>query len=161
MRKVLFDPHRRLLGLAGAVLASLLALGGFSGVAARSRVEPLDITTARGRFLFHVEIADTDAGREKGLMFRKSLAPDRGMLFDFKTPRPVAFWMKNTLIPLDMLFIDTQGRVLSIARDAKPMSETPIPSGGEVLGVLEVAGGRAAEIGAEPGDRVDERLFRH
>jgi hypothetical protein len=92
-------------------------------------------------------------------MFRKHLAGDRGMLFDFKTPQPVAFWMKNTLIPLDMLFIAPDGRVISIARQATPMSETPIPSGGDVLAVLEIRGGRAAEVGVKPGDRVRERIF--
>ncbi len=120
-------------------------------------VEPLDITTARGAFHFKVEVADTAAAREQGLMFRKSLAPDRGMLFDFKSAQPVAFWMKNTLIPLDMLFVGPDGHIISIARDAAPMSETPIPSGGDALVVIELAGGRAAEIGAEPGDLVRER----
>jgi uncharacterized membrane protein (UPF0127 family) len=122
-------------------------------------VEPLDVTTTRGAFHFKVEIADTAATRERGLMFRKSLAADRGMLFDFKMSGPVAFWMKNTLIPLDMLFIAADGHIVSIARKAVPMSETPIPSGGDVLGVLEIRGGRAAEIGAEPGDVVTERRF--
>jgi uncharacterized membrane protein (UPF0127 family) len=81
------------------------------------------------------------------------------MLVDFKHPATVAFWMKNTLIPLDMLFITSDGRVEAIARNAAPMSEAPIPSGGPILGVLEIAGGRAAEIGAEPGDKVQERMF--
>ncbi len=124
-------------------------------------IEPLDITTARGAFHFKVEIADTDATRERGLMFRKALARDRGMLFDFKTPRPVAFWMKNTLIPLDMLFVGADGRIVSIARDAAPMSETPIPSGADAQVVIELPGGRAAEIGAEPGDLVRERRLSH
>lgn len=128
-------------------------------MAAGLRVEPLDIVTAHGVRRFKVEIADTDATRERGLMFRTSMAPDRGMLFDFKSPREVAFWMKNTLIPLDMLFISADGHVISIARNAVPMSEIPIPSGGAVLGVLELRGGRAAEIGAESGDRVRERIF--
>ena len=81
------------------------------------------------------------------------------MLFDFKHAMPVAFWMKNTLIPLDMLFITSDGRILSIAHDAVPMSETPLTSGGPVLGVLEIPGGRAAAIGAAPGDRVKDRIF--
>jgi uncharacterized membrane protein (UPF0127 family) len=121
--------------------------------------ETLAVVTHHGTRRFEVEVADTDAAREYGLMYRKSLAPNRGMLFDFKSPQPVAFWMKNTLIPLDMLFIASDGRVISIARNATPMSETPIPSGGDVLGVLEIRGGRAAEIGVEPGDRVVERIF--
>jgi uncharacterized membrane protein (UPF0127 family) len=124
-------------------------------------VESLDIQTAKGSFNFKVEVADTDATRERGLMFRKSLAGNRGMLFDFKTAQPVAFWMKNTLIPLDMLFIAPDGHIISIARDAAPMSETPIPSGGDTLAVVELAGGRAAQIGAEPGDMVHERRIHH
>ncbi|MHB8527960.1 MAG: DUF192 domain-containing protein [Caulobacteraceae bacterium] len=123
-------------------------------------VAPLAVATARGVFRFKVEVADTDRTRERGLMFRKSLAADRGMLFDFKSPRQVAFWMKNTLIPLDMLFIGADGRIVSIANNAAPLSETPIASGGEVLGVLELRGGRAAEIGAAPGDQVRNRIFR-
>ena len=122
-------------------------------------VESLDAFTHQGVRHFQVEIADTDAARERGLMFRKRLGPDRGMLFDFKIPQPVSFWMKNTLIPLDMVFISADGRVISIARNAPPLSETPIPSGGDVLGVLELRGGRAQEIGLEPGDRIRERIF--
>ncbi len=145
-----------------AVASLILAIALTSGVAAKGlAVQSLDMVTARGVFHFKVEVADNDATREKGLMFRKSLAADRGMLFDFKVPRLVAFWMKNTLIPLDLLFIAADGHVVSIARDAVPLSELPIPSGGEVLGVLELRGGRAAEIGAQPGDTVRERIFHH
>ena len=152
----------RSLALAAAVAVTLAVIGApVAACAGALRVEPLTIHTARGPVRFQVEIADTDATRERGLMFRKSLAPDRGMLFDFHEPRLVAFWMKNTLIPLDMLFIDKGGVVVSIAREATPMSETPIPSGAPVVGVLEIAGGGAAAIGAEPGDKVDERIFGH
>jgi uncharacterized membrane protein (UPF0127 family) len=152
--KILFQSARAFL-----VCAFFAAcLPAFAGVTAKGLpVEALDVVTARGAFHFKVEIADTPATREQGLMFRKSLAPDRGMLFDFKTAQPVAFWMKNTLIPLDMLFVGPDGRIVSIARGAAPMSETPIPSGGDALLVIELAGGRAAEIGAEPGDVVNER----
>jgi uncharacterized membrane protein (UPF0127 family) len=137
---------------------ALTCLASAAGASAKALpVEPLDIVTARGAYHFKVEIADTDQTREQGLMFRKAMARDRGMLFDFKTAQPVAFWMKNTLIPLDMLFVGADGRIVSIARDAAPMSETPIPSGGDALVVIELAGGRAAEIGAEPGDLVRER----
>jgi uncharacterized protein len=153
-------PARRRVMLAAACLA--LATVVASGVAGKGlKVEPLDIVTAHGVFHFKVEVADNDATRERGLMFRKTLAADRGMLFDFKAPKYVAFWMKNTLIPLDMLFIAADGHIVSIARDAVPMSEVPIPSGGEALGVLELRGGRAAEIDAQPGDRVRERIFHH
>lgn len=122
--------------------------------------EVLEAVTPSGRTRFFVEIADTDAEREKGLMFRKEVPADRGMLFDFKTPREVAFWMKNTLIPLDIIYIRTDGTVLSIARNTTPLSEAPIPSGGPVVGVLELAGGRAGEIGLMPGDRIEHRIFK-
>ena len=122
--------------------------------------EVLEAVTPAGRTRFFVEIADNDAEREKGLMFREELAPDRGMLFDFKTPREVAFWMKNTLIPLDIIYIKPDGVVLSIARNTTPLSERPVPSGGPVVGVLELAGGRSAEIGLMPGDRIEHRIFK-
>jgi len=123
------------------------------------KVEPLEVVTASGVHRFRVEIADTDAARKRGLMMRASLAPDRGMLFDFRTPRPVAFWMKDTLIPLDMLFIAADGHIISIASNAVPKSEVPIASGGAARAVLEIAGGQAAKMGASPGDRVRQRIF--
>jgi uncharacterized membrane protein (UPF0127 family) len=141
------------------LFAALLAFAPARAEGPGLKTEPLAIVTHQGVRRFTVEIADTDATREQGLMFRKHLADDRGMLFDFKTPQSVAFWMKNTLIPLDMLFIAPDGRVVSIARQATPMSEAPIPSGGDVLAVLEIRGGRAAEIGVQPGDLVRERIF--
>ena len=122
--------------------------------------EVLEAVTPSGRTRFFVEVADDDAERERGLMFRKSMAPDRGMLFDFHTPREVAFWMRNTLIPLDIIYIKADGTVLSIARNTTPLSEAPIPSGGPTLGVLELAGGRSAEIGLMPGDRIEHRIFK-
>ncbi|MCC7266639.1 MAG: DUF192 domain-containing protein, partial [Caulobacteraceae bacterium] len=122
-------------------------------------LQPLEIVTAKGRHAFQVEFVDNDETRARGLMFRKSLAPDRGMLFDFKTERPVAFWMKNTLIPLDMIFVRADGRILSIARNTTPLSEAPVPAGGPVRAVLEIPGGRAAQLGVLPGDRVLHRIF--
>jgi len=152
----------------GAILRSLLlvlsmavclAAPATGAAEPRLKLRPLDIVTAHGVAHFTVEVADTPKTREHGLMFRKSLAPDRGMLFDFKTPHPVTFWMKNTLIPLDMIFIGPDGRIVSIARNAEPLSETNIPSGGTVLGVLEIIGGRADQIGAAPGDKVRNAIF--
>lgn len=122
-------------------------------------LEPLTIETARGPVAFKVEIADTDAERQRGLMFRTTLPPDRGMLFDFGSAAPRAFWMKNTYIPLDILYIDADGRVIWIAAMTEPFSEEPIPSHGKALGVLEIAGGRAAELGIDIGDRVRHRIF--
>jgi hypothetical protein len=84
------------------------------------------------------------------------------MLFDFGREQPdTAFWMRNTLIPLDIIYIRRDGIVRSIARNARPLDETPLPAGGSTLGVLELAGGRAAEIGLRPGDRVDFPIFRN
>lgn len=145
--------------LLGLSMALCLAVPGTGTAGPRLKQKPLDIVTAHGVAHFTVEVADTPKTREHGLMFRKSLAPDRGMLFDFKTSHPVTFWMKNTLIPLDMIFIGPDGRIVSIARRAEPMSETNIPSGGDVLGVLEIRGGRADEIGAARGDRVRNAIF--
>jgi uncharacterized membrane protein (UPF0127 family) len=119
----------------------------------------VEITTRSGVQVFSVEIADTEAAREKGLMFRKSLPPGQGMLFDFHREAPVGFWMKNTYIPLDMIFIRGDGRIANIAENAKPLSETVIPSDGPVLAVLEVAGGTARKLGIVPGDRVANPIF--
>jgi uncharacterized membrane protein (UPF0127 family) len=148
-----------------ALLAALTMSVG-AGVVARagpargaSGLETVEIVTSRGRARFQVEIAATRAQQERGLMFRKSLAPDRGMLFTYKRPQPAAYWMKNTLIPLDILYIQPDGRILSIVRNARPHDETPLPSGGLVLGVLELTGGRAAQLGILPGDRVLHRIF--
>jgi len=119
----------------------------------------VEIATKNGVQVFSVEIADTEAAREKGLMFRKSLPPGQGMLFDFHREAPVGFWMKNTYIPLDMIFIRGNGRIANIAENAKPLSETVIPSDGPVLAVLEVAGGTARKLGIAPGDRVANPIF--
>lgn len=147
--------RRALLGV--ALVAALVPAQ--AALAKGARLEPLEIVMPTGRAKFLVEVVDNDATRSKGLMNRRSLAPDRGMLFDFKSPREVAFWMRNTYIPLDLIFIRADGRVLSIARNAKPFDETPIPSGGPILGVLEIPGGRAAQIGVLPGDRIVHRIF--
>jgi uncharacterized membrane protein (UPF0127 family) len=146
--------------LALAPLVALVCITSSLTAAPRPlKTAPLEIVTDKGDFRFQVEVADTPTSRERGLMFRKSLAGNRGMLFDFKQSQVVAFWMKNTLIPLDMLFIGADGRIVSIARDARPMDESAIPSGAPVLAVLELRGGRAAEIDALPGDKVNEAIF--
>jgi uncharacterized membrane protein (UPF0127 family) len=104
-------------------------------------------------------MATTWPQQETGLMFRKVVAPNSGMLFDFGKDGPVSFWMKNTLIPLDMLFIKGDGRVARIAANAKPLSTDAIPSYEPVRAVLEIAGGRAAELGLKPGDLVRNVAF--
>lgn len=120
------------------------------------RREALSVTTAAGIVhRFQVEIADTPAARSRGLMYREALAADAGMLFDFKRDGQVAFWMKNTLIPLDMLFIERGGRIAGIAENTVPLSEALVPSGAVVRFVLEVPGGTSAALGIGVGDRVD------
>lgn len=103
---------------------------------------------------FTVEIARTEQEQADGLMGRRSLAPDRGMLFPFDPPRPASFWMRNTLIPLDMLFIRTDGTIARIAANTVPLSEEPVGVEQEMSAVLELRGGRAAELGIREGDRV-------
>jgi hypothetical protein len=123
-------------------------------------VEPLEIVTARGPVRFQVEIADTPAEREQGLMWRGSMPVDRGMLFDFQGPEAEqGFWMRNTYIPLDIIYIRADGRIHSIARSTTPLSEAPIPSGGPVRAVLEINGGLAERLGVLPGDQVRHRIF--
>lgn len=134
-------------------MAALLVL--VAPLAACSEENTLVVHTAKGNFPFTVEIAETDAERARGLMFRQELADDAGMLFDFHEERPVAFWMQNTFIPLDMIFIRADGTVQNIHANARPQDTTSIPSDGPVRFVLEIPGGRAAEIGLEPGDKVD------
>lgn len=119
----------------------------------------LSIESGGKRIPFKIEIADTDERRALGLMYRNSLPADAGMLFDFKHDQDVAFWMRNTRIPLDMLFIDRTGRIVNIAERAVPFSEETIPSAGPVLAVLELNGGTAARLGFKPGDRVIYPLF--
>ena len=111
------------------------------------------------RHAFTVEIATSEAQLAQGLMFRKSLAPDSGMLFDFGQVRAISMWMKNTLIPLDMLFLGADGRILGIAERTVPGSLAVIESPGPVRGVLEVNGGTASRLGLVPGDRVLHPLF--
>lgn len=109
-------------------------------------------TVRRHRFI--VEIARTPQQKQIGLMNRRSLGPDRGMIFPFPEPRPASFWMKDTLIPLDIVFIRADGRIAAIAERAEPLSLAAINSHEPVAAVLEIAGGRSAELGIGPGDRV-------
>lgn len=128
-------------------------------IIADEALEPLEIVTANGPVRLRVTIADTDEERSKGLMFRSVLDEDEGMLFDFQRPQPVAFWMKNTLIPLDMIFIGADGRIVNIAENTRPYSLDQVPSAAPVLAVLEIGGGLSAELGIKPGDRVLHRIF--
>ena len=106
-----------------------------------------------------VELADTGEERAIGLMFRRDLGPDRGMLFDYRRTQPVAMWMKNTYLPLDMLFIADDGRVVTIGEDSVPGSLDTIASAGPVRAVLEINAGTVARLGIAPADRVIHRIF--
>ena len=140
----------------------LLLVGASASLAQQLQSFPtadLTIETAGGPRKFHVELATSPPQLEQGLMFRRTLAPDAGMLFDFKTPSPVSMWMKNTFIPLDMLFVAGDGRVVHIAANTKPQSLDVITARRPVKAVIEVAGGTAARLGIKPGDLVRHPLF--
>lgn len=122
-------------------------------------VSDLWIDSAEGRHRFRVEVAETPAQMARGLMFRTEVAPDAGMLFDYGGPRPVSMWMKNTLVPLDMLFIDADGAVVRIERWTTPLSLEAISSGAPVVAVLELRGGAADRLGLAAGDRVSHPIF--
>ncbi len=128
--------------------------------AATAKTEPLTITTKAGPKRFAVEVMRDDAGRSRGLMFRRHMAADHGMLFDFERDEPVTMWMKNTYLPLDIVFIRPDGTISHIAADTEPLSTAIIPSGGPVVAVLELNAGTAAKLGIRPGDRVEHALFR-
>jgi uncharacterized protein len=115
---------------------------------------PLTIRSASGEHRFTVEVAATAEQQTRGLMFRRTVGPNRGMIFPYDPPLEVAFWMKNTLIPLDMIFIRADGRIARIAANTTPESLDPVPSGEPISAVLEIRGGRAAELGIREGDIV-------
>jgi uncharacterized membrane protein (UPF0127 family) len=122
--------------------------------------EPLELLTADGVRMLAVEVARTPEQQAKGLMFRNQLADDRGMLFPHDKPREVSMWMRNTYIPLDMVFLKADGTVHRIAARTEPLSEKIISSQGEVSAVLELAGGAAERLGLRPGDKVRHPLFK-
>jgi len=146
---------RRRLFLAAAFAVFALV----SWRAAAADLTTVEIVSKTGVHVFSVELVANDADRAKGLMFRKELPEGRGMLFDFQREQDVSMWMRNTYIPLDMIFITGDGRIRRIAENTEPLSERIIPSGGPVRGVLEVIGGTARKLGLAPGDRVAHPMF--
>ncbi len=166
------SPIARALALAGAALLLLTAPGMSTAAMAATastgggvpqtglKTVPLTIQTATGKHRFTVEVAATPEQQQIGMMYRRTMAADHGMLFPFATPRVLTFWMENTWLPLDLVFIGADGRVVSVAADAKPMSRDPITSSGPALTVLELNGGAAARIGVRPGDKVSFKLPR-
>ncbi|HET7336249.1 MAG TPA: DUF192 domain-containing protein [Rhizomicrobium sp.] len=123
-------------------------------------VSDLTITTARGPVHFTVELANTDEARRRGLMYREQMAADHGMLFDFGRPAYQAFWMKNTILPLDMIFIRDDGTISSIAANTTPYSLAAVRSQEPVRAVLEINAGRAAALGIMPGQQVQNAVFQ-
>ena len=148
-----------------AIVALLALLA--SGAAARAdqvaafNKSAITIDTVAGPRHFAIELARTPEQQELGLMFRPSLAPDAGMLFDFGETKPASFWMKNTLIPLDMLFITADGRVADIHEHAEPLSEAVIESHVPVRAVLEIKGDTVAQLGIRVGDVVHHPIFHN
>lgn len=143
------------IALALAAALPLTACGSSAGDAGQAKSEaglaviPVTMTQNGKPHVFSAELASTPAEQEQGLMYRKALAPDAAMLFPFPQPKFASFWMKNTLIPLDIVFIRRDGTVDKIAENTVPMSEIPIASGGEVVAVLELAGGTAERLGLD------------
>lgn len=118
-------------------------------------VIPLKVTSGGKVHTFRVELARTPQEQAKGLMFRTEMGPDEGMIFPFDPPRGASFWMRNTVIPLDLIFVAPDGRISNIAANAVPYDETPLSSLGDAKAVLELNGGRAAQLGIKAGDRVE------
>jgi hypothetical protein len=154
-----FDRHRvrAWLWILAAVVVAHFAFAE-SGARAAS-VQPLEIVTKSGVQVFSVEMATTEEEKTTGLMYRKELPDGRGMLFDFSPEQEVSMWMKNTFIPLDMIFIRADGTILRIAENTEPQSTKIISSRGLAKGVLEVIAGTAQKYGIAPGDRVAHPLF--
>jgi len=146
-------------GLAAFLALAAIMIGAGTAGAAQFRTDEIEIVTVRGRFRMVVEMAETSKEREQGLQFRQRLGEDRGMLFDFGKTGPVAMWMKNTLIPLDMVFIAEDGHVARVAANTKPLSLEVIPSGGPVRGVLEVEAGTAERMGITKGSLIRHPMF--
>jgi uncharacterized protein len=142
-------------------LSALGLLALLAGAVYAQALETLSIATQGGqKQSFRVEVARNDADRAQGLMFRRSMPADQGMLFDFGRVEPVSMWMQNTYLSLDMLFIRPDGTVARIAASTEPLSTRTIPSGEPVLAVLELNAGTAAKLGIKAGDRVDHPIFK-
>ncbi len=145
---------------AGLTIGSVTAaLGAGTSAPVRFETSSLVVVTAGGRFDFTVELAVNEAQRMQGLQGRRRLAADAGMLFDFQDTGPAAMWMKDTHVPLDMLFIGSEGRIVNIAERTVPLSLTAIRSAGPVRAVLELNAGTVARLGIKPGDKVLHSVF--
>jgi uncharacterized protein len=142
------------------VAAAVMAWASLSAPATLAQtLEPLVVISGDERHVFQVELATTPAERSRGLMYRRSMPADHGMLFDFEREEMVSMWMRNTYIPLDMLFIRTDGSVARIAQHTEPLSERTISSGEPVRFVLELNAGTSAQLGILPDDVVEHSLI--
>jgi uncharacterized membrane protein (UPF0127 family) len=150
-------PTRRFLIML-VLLASLLPAAGRAQTQDYA-IATVTVRSAGGPHVFKVELAETPAQMEQGLMFRREMAPDAGMLFDFKTPQVATMWMRNTLIPLDMLFVGGDGHIVNIHERAVPQSDAIIAAAAPVRFVIELNGGTAAKLGIKPGDQVSGSMF--
>ena len=139
------------------LIAFVVALD--AGALERFEKSTLSIVTAKGPTAFHVEMAISPTQQAQGLMYRRSMPADAGMLFVYNRPQPASFWMKNTFIPLDMIFIGADGRIVNIRQRTVPQSLTPVRSRGDVLAVLELNGGTSSRLGIKAGDEVRHEIF--
>jgi uncharacterized membrane protein (UPF0127 family) len=157
----MFSGIARSAALAAAITLYMLAPGPASAQQVQAQgLEQVEITTKNGVRVFDVEMADTEPKRRVGLMHRKELPDGRGMLFDFGRDQPIAMWMQNTYVSLDMIFIREDGTIANIAENTTPLSERSIFSAGPVKSVLEVVAGTAKRYGIAAGDKVSHRIFR-
>jgi uncharacterized protein len=147
------------LRLVVGLLIGICAVAALLAPARAAGQDTLEIVSASGVHAFTVELATNDEERSRGLMFRKELPQGSGMLFDFERDQPVAFWMHNTYIPLDMIFIRSDGRIMRVTENAEPLSDRLVPSGTPVRAVLEVIAGTARHLGIKAGDRVLNPMF--
>jgi uncharacterized membrane protein (UPF0127 family) len=146
-------------GLKGASIGLLLALFGAGAAVATCRDDAVFLRGDWGAARFSVEIADDPDEQAQGLMHRTQMASSAGMLFIYDRPQRTSFWMRNTLIPLDMLFVDQDGVVQHIHHDAIPLDETPIPGGDQVVAVLEINGGLSRRMGITIGSEMRHPSF--
>jgi len=134
---------------------ALWQVGGIAGVhAGEAKREPVTLVSESGRHVIKAEIADTPEARGVGLMFRRNLGADKGMLFIYDEPQSITMWMKNTYISLDMIFADAKGTIIRIARDTEPFSTKIIEAGGSAKAVLEVPAGTARRLRLKRGDKL-------
>jgi len=152
--------RRRVLFVLAAFAVFIVSLTARFGALAAAELQTLEIVSKNGVHSFAVELALTPEQQAQGLMFRKELPEGQGMLFDFQREQETSFWMKNTFVSLDMIFIRADGRIHRIAANTVPMSEALVPSQGRVRAVLEVVAGTARKLGIAPGDRVAHAIFK-